>query len=106
MGVKGEKMTSDSVLSAELLLETLTGLRDITSKKMFGGHEIFHEGKVFGIIDSKGRAFIKADDDIKQEMIKLGSEQHSRMLYYSISEEAFKENKINALAKKSIAISK
>ncbi|NND77078.1 MAG: TfoX/Sxy family protein [Flavobacteriales bacterium] len=107
MGIKGDKMTQGSVLSAEILLEKLVGLGDITSKKMFGGHGIFHEGKMFGIIDSKGKGFMKADEEMKEEMVNMGAEQHSRMPYYSISDAIFKDqNKLKALAKRSIDLSK
>jgi len=54
MGVKGDKTSQDSVLAAELLVEKLISIGSITSKKMFGGHGIFHEGKMFAIVDSKG----------------------------------------------------
>ena len=54
MGVKGDKMKQDSVLATELLLEKLARINGISSKKMFGGHGIFHDGKMFGMVDSKG----------------------------------------------------
>ena len=46
MGEKGKKLSQESVISAELLLEKLSQIGGLTSKKMFGGHGIFHEGKM------------------------------------------------------------
>jgi len=45
-------MNQDSVLSAELELEKLSSIEGVSPKKMFGWHGLFHESKMFGIIDS------------------------------------------------------
>jgi DNA transformation protein len=74
---------------------------------MFGGHGIFHDGKMFGIIDSKGKAFMKADDSFKKEFMSKGSEQHSRMPYFSIPASIYKANdELVVWARKSIELSK
>ena len=86
MGLKGEKNTELSNQLAELLEEKLAVIGGITTKKMFGGSGLFHEGKMFGLIDSKANCFLKANDDNKSDFIKSGGEQHSRMPYYSVSE--------------------
>ncbi len=107
MGIKDDKLTQDSVLSAEVLLEKLSSIEGITSKKMFGGHGIFHDGNMFGIIDSKGQGFMKADDSNRSEFENSGGSKHSKMSYYSISSEIIKDEKmLVAMAKKSIFISK
>ena len=54
MGVKGIKRTQEADLTCTLLIERLSLIPGITSKKMFGGYGIFHDSKMFGIIDSKG----------------------------------------------------
>lgn len=92
MGQKGDKMKTESVFSAEELLAKLDGLGGITSKKMFGGHGIFHNGKMFGIIDSKGKAFLKADAGLKENRVSLGAEQHSRMPYFSIPAAVYQDH--------------
>ena len=38
MGIKGEKLTQDAALAAELMIEKLVSTGDITSKRMFGGY--------------------------------------------------------------------
>ena len=93
MGIKGDKMSKDSEISAELLLEKLAGIEGISSKKMFGGHGIFHDAKMFGLIDSKGRAYMKAEGDDAASLMKKGAEKHGRMPYYSIPMEILEDPK-------------
>ena len=107
MGRKGDKLTQDSVLVAELLIEKLASIGGISSKKMFGGHGIFHEGKMFGIIDSSGQCYMKADNSNKDDYEAKGAHQHSRMPYFSIPDEVFKnQDELVSWANKSIAIAK
>jgi len=89
MGEKGNKQSQDSMLTAELLLEKLSQIGGITSKKMFGGYGIFHEAKMFGIVDAKGQSYLKADDSNRTDFEASGSDKHSRMPYYSIPGEVF-----------------
>lgn len=86
MGIKGDKITNKSGQNVELFLEKTASIDGITSKKMFGGYGIFHQGKMFAIVDSKGNLFLKADGQLKEELLTGGGEQHSRMPYYSIPE--------------------
>ena len=107
MGRKGDKSGQNSVLIAELLTEKLASIGGITSKKMFGGHGIFHEGKMFGIIDSQGQCFMKADESNKINFEKKGSVRHSRMPYFSVPDEVFNDlDELVSWAKISIAIAK
>ena len=107
MGIKGDKETAGSALTAEYITDKLSPLGKITSKKMFGGHGIFYEGKMFCIVDSQGGAFLKADDSNRADFEQSGSEQHSRMPYYSIPDNVLEEqDQLIAWSKKSIAIQK
>ncbi len=107
MGSKGDKHSEEAQLSAELLVEKLNSIDGITSKKMFGGHGIFHDGKMFGIIDSKGKAFLKADEENASYYLEKGSIKHSKMPYYSIPEGVLNTTSdLIKLAKISIEISK
>ncbi|NND63847.1 MAG: TfoX/Sxy family protein [Flavobacteriaceae bacterium] len=107
MGIKGSKSTEGAALAAEALTERLAPIEGITSKKMFGGHGIFHEGKMFGIIDSQGNTFLKVDDSIKVDFESKGGEQHSKMPYYSIPTAVMEDHsKLLEWAQKSIDISK
>lgn len=107
MGQKGDKLTQDMVLVAELLINKLAPIGGISSKKMFGGYGIFHDGKMFSIIDSHGDCFMKADDSNKKQFEARGSSQHSRMPYFSIPDEVFNNHdELILWANKSIAIAK
>lgn len=107
MGVKGKKLSQESVLTADLILERLSPIGDITGKKMFGGHGIFHQGKMFGLVDAKGQGFLKADDSNQADFEAHGSHKHSRMPYLSIPDKVLDNPETFVTwAQKSIDISK
>jgi DNA transformation protein len=84
MGVTGDKLTNDSGLAATLLVEKIQSIGGISSKKMFGGYGIFHDGRMFGMVDSKGQYFLKSDDTTKALFEEAGATRHGKMPYYSI----------------------
>ena len=107
MGQKGDKLSSEADLTVALLQEKLTEIDGISSKKMFGGYGIFHEGKMFALVNSKGQAYLKFDDSIKEKFIEGGSHQHGKMPYFSLPEDVFKDHdKLIAWVQESISISK
>lgn len=107
MGIKGDKLSQDAVSAAESLAGKLDSIGGISTKKMFGGYGIFHEGKMFGIVDSKGQAFLKADDSNRAWFEEKGAHQHARMPYLSIPAEVMSDHEmLTAWAERSIAISK
>ncbi|WP_420320970.1 TfoX/Sxy family protein [Flagellimonas sp.] len=107
MGIKGVKLTNESVIAAELLVENLKPIGSITMKKMFGGHGVFHDGKMFGMVDSKGAAFLKTNDSLSKTFENAGARKHGKMPYYSIPEAVLKDHKmLMEWAEKSIKISK
>lgn len=107
MGKKGDEMKRDSVIAAEFLTENLTGIEGITTKKMFGGHGVFHDGKMFGIVDSKGQIFFKADESSQAVYEAQGSHKHSRMPYFSLPESILEDrDKLVEWAQRSIELSK
>ena len=107
MGEKGEKTTSESTKSAEDIQNRLSKLGDIRIKKMFGGHGIFDEDKMFALIDSTGRVFFKVDDTTRSRFDEAGSEKHARMPYFSVPEDVLKEDHLlEEWANISIKISK
>lgn len=87
MGKKGDKSTSLGQQMAEQYLEQLSSIEGVSSKKMFGGHGIFHESKMFGIISAKGKLFFKVNEKTQIDYENAGSEKHSRMPYFSVPEE-------------------
>lgn len=74
---------------------------------MFGGHGLFHDQKMFGMIDSKGKCFLKADGDLAVNFKEKGAEKHSRMPYYSVSEQIIENpRELKDWVKRSIKASK
>ncbi len=107
MGMKGDKMKSASVEVTTSLLEKLSNIENISSKKMFGGHGIFHDNKMFGMVDSKGEIFLKANDELKIEYLNIGAIQHTRMPYFSLPQNILdNDQKLENWANKSIKQSK
>lgn len=106
MGQKGDKHTNEAQLTAELFLEKLQSIADITSKKMFGGYGFFHEGKMFGMVDSKGNVALKATDELAQEYLQMGSSKHGKMPYYTLPNNIFQSDDLIAWVKRSIINSK
>ena len=107
MGQKGDKLTQGSVLVAKEIVDKLEPMGGISSKKMFGGHGIFHEGKMFGIVDSKGMAYLKVDDSLKLSFEEKGAIQHGKMPYFSIPGDIIDDNsELLKWVRKSIKISK
>lgn len=87
MGLKRDKNTALSNEVAAQFSERVKSIDGITLKRMFGGSGIFHEGKMFGLVDSKGNCFLKATEETREDFLAKGSEPHSRMPYYSVPEE-------------------
>ena len=100
-------MSQDSNISTAHLLEQLTSIDGVTSKSMFGGHGIFHGGKMFGMVTAKGQRYFKANESTLSNYTDKGSEKHSRMPYYSIPEDIMEDDALLiSWAEKAIEISK
>ena len=54
---------------------------------MFGGYGVFEGGKMFALVDAKGRVFMKAVDENRGRFTAMGAEKHGRMPYYQIPAE-------------------
>lgn len=94
-------------ISTEHLIEQLATITGVTSKRMFGGHGIFHNDKMFGLFTAKGHRYFKANESTLTKYTAKGSEKHSRMPYYSIPEDVAKDSALLVeWAKKSIEASK
>jgi DNA transformation protein len=107
MREKGDKLTPQSVIADTELVEKLQAIEGVSTKKMFGGHGIFHNSKMFGLIDSKGISFLKADETHKPDYLAKGSHQHSRMPYYSIPDDVLlNDDELVKWVEKSMALSK
>ena len=54
------------------VLEILSPLGDVTTKRMFGGYGIFLDAKMFALVNKAEELFLKADDQNKQAFILSG----------------------------------
>ena len=107
MALKEDKNIELSNQLAHLITDRLSSVDGISTKKMFGGSGIMYVGKMIGLIDSKGNCFIKAEDQIKEKLITQGGERHSRMPYYSISEDVINDSdQLLPLVEHAISITK
>ena len=107
MGVKGDKGTNEGTLTAELLIEKLVAIPEVNLKKMFGGYGIFCDGKMFGLVNSKGQAYFKANDSNMDHFENHGSHRHSKMPYFSVPDEVIMDqDTLVEWAKSSIALTK
>lgn len=107
MGEKGAKKTAAAAEAAERMLERLAPLGDVHDKRMFGGHGLFEAGKMFGLIDSAGTAFLKTDDSNRGMFEAVGAEKHGRMPYYRIPDDVLEnEETLREWAAAAIRMSK
>ncbi|KAA3647163.1 MAG: competence protein TfoX [Chloroflexi bacterium] len=84
MGKKGAKLTPQADDMAVEIVNSLSSVGDVSSRKMFGGYGIFESGSMFALIDSAGQVFFKADDSNLAQFEAAGSEKHVRMPYYAV----------------------
>ena len=70
------------------VLEILSPLGDVITKRMFGGYGIFLDAKMFALVNKAEELFLKADDQNKQAFIDQGSTTHGKMPYYAVPPEA------------------
>ena len=84
MGKKGDKQTGAAAEAVADFTAQITPLGDVTSKKMFGGYGVFEGGKMFALVDSQGRVFMKVVDGNRERFAAAGAEKHGRMPYYQI----------------------
>jgi hypothetical protein len=50
MGEKGDRLTDQAYQTSNNIVDTLSGLGEINSKKMFGGYGIFEKKTMFALI--------------------------------------------------------
>lgn len=94
MGQKGDKATSNAALAAEKIVHQLSSIGAISNKRMFGGHGLFHNEKMFGIVDSAGNYYLKANDSIKEDFEQYEVAQHGKMPYYEIPDHVLENDKL------------
>lgn len=70
------------------ILQLMTPLGDVRSKRMFGGHGLFLDGKMFALVSRGEELFLKADDVNKDDFIERGRKTHGKMPYYAVPDDA------------------
>jgi DNA transformation protein len=84
MGKKGDRQTAAGAAFVEGLMPRLTPLREVTSRKMFGGYGLFQNGKMFGLVTSSAEFFLKADQSNMARFKRARSPQHGKMPYFRV----------------------
>lgn len=87
MGEKGSRRTRHGDAVADGLAADLAPLGDVTSRAMFGGHGVFHDGVMFAIVDADGVVFLRADASTAGEFEEAGSSKHGKMPYWEVPPE-------------------
>lgn len=95
------------------VLDQLSGLGDVTARKMFGGAGLYRDGKMFGLI-ADDVAYLKADDSNRDAFVRAGSspfkpypDKSSTMSYYEIPPEVLEQpGELIEWAQYSLAIQK
>ena len=72
--------------------DLFSDLGGITSRKMFGGICLYHDGTVFALMSSEGRLYIKTKPSLAQELSSQGSSQFHNMPYWSMPEAALDDS--------------
>ena len=75
MGAKGSASKEEKQAAAEALTDDLQQVGEVTSKSMFGGHGISHDGVMFAMVDSEARCHLRADDTMSPVFEEAGSER-------------------------------
>ena len=79
-----------AVADADIAFATdlFADLGALTTRKMFGGMCLYHDGTVFALLSSQGRLYLKAKGDLAQDLKAEGAEQFHNMPYWSVPESA------------------
>ena len=83
---------------ADYLLEVIREFGPIHTRRMFGGHGVFHEGLMFGLV-ANGVLYLKADTETEGAFSERGLEQFEytknrklmKMSYFMAPEEIYED---------------
>ena len=56
----------------DYVIDQLTGWRQVSSRKMFGGAGLYCDGVMFGLI-ADDEAYLKVDDSNREDFVRAGS---------------------------------
>ena len=92
MGEPGAKAGQAADETCEQVVQDLTPLGDVTSRKMFGGYGIFNDSAMFALVNSEGDLFLKADDTNRPRFKEVNSKQHGKMPYFQAPSEVMEDS--------------
>ena len=82
----------------DYIMDQLKPVGEVSPKKMFGGVGIFMQGKMFGMLNSKGTFLLKVDDSNVQDYISRGmspfthdKNKTSKMPYYEVPSDVIED---------------
>ena len=84
MGTKGVKRTAVAKEAAEAMADRLSSLGPVSPRGMFGGYGLFHEGVMFGLVNSEGTVHFRVGDDTRHHYEKAGAPSHGKMPYFAV----------------------
>lgn len=56
---------------SDFILETLRPWRQVTARRMFGGHGLYHAGVMFALV-ADGQLYLKVDDESRGDFVAAG----------------------------------
>ena len=71
--------------------DLFSDLGQLTTRKMFGGMCLYHQGIVFALMSSEGRLYLKVKGDLARELQEDGAEQFHNMPYWSVPDAALED---------------
>ena len=79
-----------AVSEADIAFATdlFSDLGPITTRKMFGGICLYHDGTIFALMTSEGRLYLKAQPPLADALAADGAERFHNMPYWSVPEAA------------------
>ena len=104
MGKKGARLTNQAQEASASIVQALSDLGTVSSRKMFGGYGIFKDKTMFALVTSDGIVFFKADKSTIPLYEEEGSNKHGRMPYYELPD-MISQNQSKLLEWANVAIS-
>jgi DNA transformation protein len=96
-----------SVADADIAFATdlFSELGNLTTRKMFGGMCLYHDGTVFALLNSEGRLYLKVKGTLADEFASGGADQFHNMPYWSLPEAALDDpQEACTLARRTLAM--
>ncbi len=85
-----------SVSNADIAFATdlFSDLGQLTTRKMFGGLGVYHNGTIFAVVSSAGRIYVKTTAETATALAAEGAEQFHNMPYWSLPDHALEDSGI------------